>query len=131
MWKLKCMHCIGLVMLNLSITSVRFILIGSLILSCCSLEELFYNFKVDLVLQAHEHNYERLYPVFKGVVLSKNYTNPPAPIQIISGAAGSKHGVDHFQQPSKRKSTEWMHAPYLSVLFLTDFYCLIMFLSDT
>lgn len=62
-------------------------------------EELFYHYGVDLVLQAHEHNYERLYPMFKGVVLSTNYTDPRAPVQIISGAAGSKHGVDLFQPP--------------------------------
>lgn len=65
------------------------------------LEELFYGFGVDIVLQAHEHNYERLYPMYKGVVLTTSYVDPPAPVQIISGAAGSKHGVDPFQKPPK------------------------------
>ncbi|XP_070204035.1 acid phosphatase type 7-like isoform X2 [Littorina saxatilis] len=63
------------------------------------LEDVFYHFGVDIVLQGHEHNYERLYPVYKGVVVATNYTNPPAPVQIISGAAGSKHGIDRFQPP--------------------------------
>lgn len=58
------------------------------------LEDLFYRNGVDIVLQAHEHSYERLWPMYKGVVLSKNYTNPAAPIQLITGAAGSKHGID-------------------------------------
>ena len=34
--------------------------------------------------------------MYKGVVLSKNYTNPAAPVQLITGAAGSKHGVDEM-----------------------------------
>ncbi|XP_060563961.1 acid phosphatase type 7-like isoform X2 [Ruditapes philippinarum] len=58
------------------------------------LEEIFYNNGVDIVLQAHEHSYERLWPVYKGVVLAENYTDPQAPVQLITGAAGSKHGVD-------------------------------------
>ncbi|KAH3774973.1 hypothetical protein DPMN_176368 [Dreissena polymorpha] len=32
--------------------------------------------------------------MYKGVVLAENYTNPRAPIQLITGSAGSKHGVD-------------------------------------
>lgn len=60
----------------------------------CRLEDIFYNYGVDIVLQAHEHSYERLWPQYKGVVLSKNYTNPQAPVQLISGAAGSRHRDD-------------------------------------
>ena len=48
------------------------------------------------MLEAHEHSYERLWPMYKGVVLSKNYTNPTAPIQLVTGAAGSKHGIDEM-----------------------------------
>ncbi|KAL3860473.1 hypothetical protein ACJMK2_010596 [Sinanodonta woodiana] len=59
-------------------------------------EELFYEYGVDVVIQAHEHSYERLWPMFKGVVLAKNYSNPTAPVQLITGAAGSKHGIDDF-----------------------------------
>ncbi|KAL8559759.1 hypothetical protein ACOMHN_002292 [Nucella lapillus] len=65
------------------------------------LEELFYGFGVDLILQAHEHNYERLYPMYREVVMATSYLDPPAPVQIISGAAGSKHGLDSFQKPPK------------------------------
>nr|KAG5709051.1 hypothetical protein BaRGS_004690 [Batillaria attramentaria] len=49
------------------------------------LEDLFYHYGVDLVLQAHEEQYERLYPVLKGVVVATNYTNPRAPVQIVAG----------------------------------------------
>ncbi|XP_076470599.1 acid phosphatase type 7-like [Babylonia areolata] len=68
------------------------------------LEDLFYGFGVDIVFQAHEHNYERLYPMYKGVTLNTSYVDPPGPVHIISGAAGSKHGVDPFKLPPK---PEW------------------------
>ncbi|OWF35634.1 acid phosphatase type 7-like isoform X2 [Mizuhopecten yessoensis] len=67
------------------------------------LEDLFFNYGVDLVLQAHEHSYERLWPQYKGVVLAKNYSNPQAPIQLITGAAGSRHGVDE----ENKTFSEW------------------------
>ena len=43
---------------------------------------------VDLVIEAHEHSYERLWPVYKGNVYQENYHNPEAPVHIVSGAAG-------------------------------------------
>ena len=43
---------------------------------------------VDVIIQAHEHSYERLWPVYQGKVYSENYLNPKTPIHIISGAAG-------------------------------------------
>lgn len=67
-------------------------------------EDVFYHYGVDIVLQAHEHNYERLFPVYKGVVLSNDYVNPKAPVQIISGAAGNKEAVSSFQSDVK---AEW------------------------
>ncbi|OWF35193.1 acid phosphatase type 7-like [Mizuhopecten yessoensis] len=60
------------------------------------LEDLFYAQGVDLILQAHEHSYERLWPVYKNKVVAKNYNNPQAPVHIISGAAGSGEGADHM-----------------------------------
>ncbi|XP_050399068.1 acid phosphatase type 7 [Patella vulgata] len=62
-------------------------------------EDIFYYHGVDIVLQAHEHSYERLLPMYKKVVLSEDYNNPLAPVQIITGAAGSKHGIDPMMQP--------------------------------
>lgn len=50
-----------------------------------------------MVIQAHEHSYERLLPMYKGVVVSSNYSNPTAPVQVVTGAAGSKHGVDQMK----------------------------------
>ena len=54
----------------------------------CSLETLFYENGVDVIIQGHEHSYERLWPVYNETVTAKNYINPRAPVHIISGAAG-------------------------------------------
>jgi len=49
------------------------------------LEELFYKYGVDVIIEAHEHSYERLWPVYNE---TRDYINPKAPVHIISGAAG-------------------------------------------
>jgi len=54
---------------------------------------------VDLVIQAHEHSYERLWPVYRDNILAKNYINPAAPVHIISGAAGCGEGIDPMGSP--------------------------------
>ncbi|KAL8559755.1 hypothetical protein ACOMHN_002288 [Nucella lapillus] len=52
------------------------------------LEETLYYYGVDLILLSHPRaGYERFYPLFKGVVLATNYTNPRAPVQILTGPA--------------------------------------------
>jgi hypothetical protein len=65
------------------------------------LEDLFYAQGVDLVLQAHEHSYERLWPVYDYQVIAKNYVDPRAPVHVISGAAGCGENVDFMGDPSK------------------------------
>ncbi len=56
-------------------------------------EELFYKYGVDLEFWAHEHNYERLWPVYNKKVfngsLEEPYKNPKAPVHIITGSAVS------------------------------------------
>lgn len=52
------------------------------------LETLFYENGVDVIIEAHEHSYERLWPVYNETVTAKNYTDPKAPVHLISGAAG-------------------------------------------
>ncbi|KAG6583195.1 Calcineurin-like phosphoesterase [Phytophthora cinnamomi] len=75
-------------------------------------EALFIKYKVDLVLQGHVHAYERHYPtanssaVMDGV--SKDdatYTNPQAPVYVISGAAGGPEGHFKYKNPP---SPEWL-----------------------
>jgi len=52
------------------------------------LEPLFNKYGVDLILEAHEHSYERMWPVYNGVVTQFDYNNPKAPVHIITGCAG-------------------------------------------
>lgn len=37
-------------------------------------------------------------------MLAENYTNPQAPVHLITGAAGSKHGVDQMSARNGRYS---------------------------
>lgn len=59
-----------------------------ILITLFSLETVFYENGVDVIIQGHEHSYERLWPVYNGTVIARNYTNPKAPVHIISGAAG-------------------------------------------
>ncbi|MBN3304980.1 acid phosphatase type 7 isoform X2 [Amia ocellicauda] len=64
------------------------------------LENLFYLYGVDLELWAHEHSYERLWPVYGFKVfngsMEQPYTNPKAPVHIITGSAGCREKHDGF-----------------------------------
>ena len=60
---------------------------------------MFYKAGVDIILEAHEHSYERLWPVFNGTVTAKNYMDPAAPVHLVSGTAGCKEGVDPMLGP--------------------------------
>jgi len=55
-------------------------------------EEILNHYKVDLVLTAHKHNYERFWPSKPGGIPVKTYTNPNAPIYIVNGAGGNREG---------------------------------------
>lgn len=71
-----------------------------------------------MILQAHEHSYERLYPLFNGVVERFNYTNPRAPVHVISGAAGSLEGTDGI---SSKHKTDFLFASVNWCWFLKVF----------
>ena len=63
------------------------------------MEAILKQFNVDIYLCAHEHAYERTYPVFNGTfqVQPLNvYTNPQSPIHIIAGSAGNQELLDMF-----------------------------------
>lgn len=40
------------------------------------------------MIAGHQHNYERTFPVFQRVPVSYNYTDPQAPVYLVSGTAG-------------------------------------------
>lgn len=64
------------------------------------LENLFYKYGVDVEFWAHEHCYERFWPLYDYKVKNGStefpYTNPKAPIHIVTGSAGNLEGQDNF-----------------------------------
>lgn len=64
------------------------------------LEDLFYKYGVDLQLWAHEHSYERLWPIYNYQVLNGSqempYTHPRGPVHIITGSAGCEELLTPF-----------------------------------
>ncbi|XP_062863318.1 acid phosphatase type 7 [Trichomycterus rosablanca] len=79
------------------------------------LEDLFYQHGVDLELWAHEHTYERLWPVYNYKVFNgsveKPYVNPKAPVHIITGSAGCREKHDGFI-PKPRDWSAFRSADY-------------------
>lgn len=73
---------------------------GIPILKAFGLEDLFYKYGVDVELWAHEHVYERMFPVYDRKVYNGSYdfpyTNPKAPVHIITGSAGCQEKHDPF-----------------------------------
>jgi len=72
-----------------------------------ALEGLFFKYGVDLILEAHEHSYERLWPVFNEIVTQKNYLNPLAPVHLVSGFAGCNEGYGICVNPMIGAGGPW------------------------
>ncbi|KAF6035235.1 hypothetical protein EB796_006439 [Bugula neritina] len=55
-------------------------------------EDLFYDSGVDIYIGAHEHSYERSWPLYNRKICNGSYdhpyTEPNAPVHIITGSAG-------------------------------------------
>lgn len=70
-----------------------------------ALEPLLYKYGVDIEIWAHEHSYERLWPIYDYKVYNGSkeepYKNPGAPVHIITGSAGCKEGREPFIRVSK------------------------------
>ncbi|GAB1597386.1 acid phosphatase type 7-like [Argonauta hians] len=58
------------------------------------LEDILFEYGVDLVLSGHEHCYERTWPIYRKRVLAYNYKNSPGPVHIVIGTFGYKYIVD-------------------------------------
>lgn len=65
------------------------------------LEKMFFENGVDIEFWAHEHSYERLWPIYdfnvKNGSKEEPYTNPGAPVHIVTGSAGCKEIHDGFR----------------------------------
>ncbi|RQM11406.1 hypothetical protein DD237_008569 [Peronospora effusa] len=75
-------------------------------------EELLIKYEVDLVYQGHVHAYERHFPtanskaIMTGVSKDrKTYTDPEAPVYVITGSAGNSERLFQFRDPP---SPEWL-----------------------
>ncbi|MFH4974730.1 hypothetical protein AB6A40_001439 [Gnathostoma spinigerum] len=68
------------------------------------LEKLFHKYGVDLEIWAHQHSYERMWPVYNRTVFNGSadpYVNPPAPVHVVTGSAGCQENTDPFvEHPS-------------------------------
>ena len=56
------------------------------------IEPLLYDYNVDVVLWAHEHNYERMFPLYNYVCDDESldpYFNPKYPVHITTASAVS------------------------------------------
>ncbi|CAD6208214.1 GSCOCG00010467001-RA-CDS [Cotesia congregata] len=74
--------------------------VGLPFLDWFGLEKLFYQHKVDLEIWAHEHSYERMWPMYNFKVYNGSYQQPyknyKAPVHIVTGSAGCKEGREKF-----------------------------------
>jgi hypothetical protein len=85
--------------------------------------ELFEKYGVDLVITAHNHNYQRTYPIVSDSKHSNNpeikdrdsnnYDNPGAPIYLIVGTAGSE--LHEFFGQASFVATQLMESGFLDV----------------
>lgn len=73
---------------------------GMPIIHIYKMEMLLDKYGVDLAVWAHEHSYERLWPMYDYKVFNGStempYTNPRAPVHITTGSAGCRENHDHF-----------------------------------
>lgn len=76
--------------------------IGLPFINAFGLEKLLYKYGVDLAFWAHEHSYERLWPIYDYKVYNGSYeepyVNPGAPIHIVTGSAGCKEERTYFNK---------------------------------
>ncbi|KAF6028744.1 ACP7 [Bugula neritina] len=66
-----------------------------------ALEDTLYEAGVDMYISAHEHSYERAWPIYDRKICNGSYdhpyTDPTAPVHIITGSAGMQSGHDAFE----------------------------------
>ncbi|KAK7074236.1 hypothetical protein SK128_015058 [Halocaridina rubra] len=80
--------------------------VGLPVIHTYAMEPLLDRYGVDLAIWAHEHSYERLWPIYDYKVYNGSadapYTNARAPVHITSGSAGCQERHDNFTptQPS-------------------------------
>ena len=62
------------------------------------LESVMHAAGVDIYVGAHEHDYERMFDVYRNTT-TRSMTDPPATVHITTGAGGSDEMINKFQAP--------------------------------
>ena len=70
-------------------------------------ETLFDQHGVDLILEAHEHSYERLFPVYDTHTTQRDYVNPLAATHIVTGTAGCNEQAGACINPIPGPRGDW------------------------
>lgn len=64
------------------------------------MEDILGRYNVDIYFTAHEHSYERTFPVFQNKIdlyqMNHSFVNPLYPIHILTGAAGCPEDLDYY-----------------------------------
>jgi len=68
-----------------------------------AVEDLFYEYGVDLYLAGHEHAYERQYPIYNST-WETSYDNPSYPVYLIDGSAGN---IERLSDWSNAQNPGW------------------------
>jgi hypothetical protein len=87
-----------------------------------SMEAILYDAHVDVAFSAHEHSYERMFPVWNlsatqtypqhclddvGCTGQTKYTSPKAPVHIVTGAAGCNENLGACINPIHKHRGPW------------------------
>eukprot|EP00049_Salpingoeca_infusionum_P005398 m.91691 g.91691 ORF g.91691 m.91691 type:complete len:499 (-) comp12957_c0_seq3:2036-3532(-) len=86
------------------------------------LDDVLTKYHANIVFTAHEHSYERTWPVYKGEVDPTQtdpnvMTNPQYPTHIVAGAAGCQEDLDYFAPVLHGKWSLYRAAAYGFGLF--------------
>ena len=95
------------------------------------LEELFYTSGVDVVFEAHVHNYQRLMPIYHNLTVPSAYDDlhthraAQAPLYILEGSAGNPEGND-LLTPTPQSWMSYQNRHYgfgtMTIINTTHFY---------
>lgn len=92
------------------------------------LEDLFLNNGVDVTIWAHQHSYERLWPIYdfqvKNGSKEEPYRNAKAPVHIITGSAGCKEDHAKFEKDQPKWSA------FRSVVCATQYNLMIYYFRN-
>ncbi|BFZ11866.1 hypothetical protein BsWGS_14905 [Bradybaena similaris] len=99
------------------------------------LEDLFYEQGVDVAIWAHEHSYERLWPIYNQEVRNGSYdqpyTNPDGIVHIITGSAGcSEHHEYFIKDPAEWSAFRNSEYGYSRMKFLNQTHLYVEQVSD-